>query len=97
MRLVLRVLSRVLIQSGIAADRWGGTTGDFGIITAACCSDQAEAGHAIGEHCEPRSQVLPGPVAEHLQAEPSHRHSLGVNRVTCLAEESTFKDGNLVH
>ena len=70
------------------------TTGDDGLMAAACRGDGAEAGQAIGERGAPRSQVLPGPGADRLGAEPSHRRDFGVNRVTC-AEVNGCNDGNL--
>ncbi len=71
-------------------------TSEDGLMAAACRGDGAEAGQAIGEHCAPRNQVLPGPGAERLGAEPSHRRDFGVNRVSCLAEGNGCNDGNLV-
>jgi len=71
-------------------------TGDDGLMAAACRGHRAEAGQAIGEHCAPRSQVLPGPGADCLRTEPSHRCDFGVNRVACLAEGNGCNDGNLV-
>ena len=70
--------------------------GDDGLMAAACRGDGAEAGQAIGEHCAARSQVLPGPGADRLRTEPSHRRDFGVNRVACLAEGNGCNDGNLV-
>jgi len=65
-------------------------------MAAACCGDGVEAGQAIRKHLAAGSKVLPGPGADRLGAEPSHRCDFGVNRVTCLAKGNGCNDGNLV-